>query len=229
VVDKLLAEKAYEKIRFNIVSLRFKIGEALSEKQISSQLNLGRTPVREALLRLAREGLVVIVPRKGAFVSPINIDDFRLLFDARLMLESHCVRIAAERISDKKIEELRQLISRSESLIQNRNIDALLDIDRKFHMGVVQSCGNRYIEQIADQIYNQVTRLWYLSFTSRTDDELRHSARSHTGILDALSSRDPDRTSEANQEHLENFSSQIKKHFFDQYTGVGTGRKRAEG
>jgi len=190
------------------------MGETLSEQELCSQLKLGRTPVREALQKLAREGLVVIVPRKGAFVSPVNLDDFARLFEARNMLESYCVRAAAERISDEQIEWLGAILSGYENLIEKRDIDALLDIDRKFHMGIVHCLGNRYIEQSANQIYDQVTRLWYLSFTSRTENELRVSARSHQNILEALAARDPDLTANANRAHLENFAQQIQKHFF---------------
>ncbi len=209
---QLLRQRAYEKIRHAIVSLRFEMGKTLNEKEVCSQLRIGRTPVREALQKLEREGLVVVVPRKGAFVSPVTLDDFRKLFEARNMLETYCVRAAVERISDEQIDLLRSLLSGNEDLIVKRDIDALLDIDRKFHMGIVQCLDNRYIEQVANQIYDKVTRLWYLSFTSRTEDELKFSASSHLEILEALATRDPDLALSANQRHLENFAQQIYKH-----------------
>jgi DNA-binding GntR family transcriptional regulator len=142
------------------------------------------------------------------------------------MLESYCVRASAERISDEQIEWLRSILSGYDDLIEKRDIDALLDIDRKFHMGVVQCLDNRYIEQIANQIYDQVTRLWYLSFTSRTENELKVSARSHLDILEALAVRDPDLAAKTNQRHLVNFAEQIHKHFFGSTVNLVSGVSR---
>jgi len=203
--NKLLRQKAYERIKKAIVTLRFEMGKNLNEKELSSEFKLGRTPIREALQQLANEGLVVIVPRKGAYVSTVSFADFQKLLDTRIMLETHCARRASTRISRETLGGLRDLMSGMEPLIAVRDIDALLSIDRQIHMAVVRGLDNEYIEQIASQLYDRVARLWYLSFKNLDEPELRTRLLSHQLIIDALDRRDPDTAEKEVRNHIEMF------------------------
>jgi len=209
--NKSLREKAYERIKEAIVSLRFEMGKSLNEKDLSSEFRLGRTPIREALQQLANEGLVVIVPRKGAYVSIVSFADFQKLLDTRIMLETHCARRASTRITGETLGGLRDLMSGMEPLIVARNIDALLSIDRQIHMAVVRGLDNEYIEQIASQLYDRVARLWYLSFKNLDESELRARLLSHQLIIDALDRRDPDTAEKAVKNHIEMFVERMYK------------------
>jgi DNA-binding GntR family transcriptional regulator len=185
------------------------MGKTLSEQELCAELGLGRTPVREALQLLASEGLVVIMPRKGAYVSNVSFTDFQKIFETRMMLESYCVPEAAKKISATEIDHLRSLLSDIPRLVDLMDIDALLSIDRQIHMGVIRSLMNQYVEQVAEQIYDLVTRTWYLSFRTKTPEEVFRSAMSHHEILDALQQRDPAKAARANRKHLEQFIAQI--------------------
>ena len=209
--NKLLRQKAYERIKKAIVSLRFEMGKNLNEKELSSDLKLGRTPIREALQQLANEGLVVIVPRKGVYVSTVSLEDFQKLLDTRIMLETHCARRASSRITGETLDGLRDLMSGMEPFIVARDIDALLSIDRQIHMAVVRGLDNEYIEQIAGQLYDRVARLWYLSFKNLDEPELRARLLSHQVIIDALDRRDPDTAEKAVKNHIEMFVERIYK------------------
>jgi DNA-binding GntR family transcriptional regulator len=209
--NKLLRQKAYERIKKAIVTLRFEMGKNLNEKELSSEFKLGRTPIREALQQLANEGLVVIVPRKGAYVSIVSFVDFQKLLDTRIMLETHCARKAAARITGEMLDHLRQIMTSVEPLIVARDIDALLSIDRQIHMAAVRSLDNEYIEQIASQLYDRVARLWYLSFKNLDEPELRTRLLSHQQIIDALDQRDPDAVDKEVRHHIDLFVERIYK------------------
>jgi GntR family transcriptional regulator, rspAB operon transcriptional repressor len=209
--NKPLRQKAYERIKKAIVTLRFEMGKSLNEKDLSSEFKLGRTPIREALQQLANESLVVIVPRKGAYVSTLSLADFQKLLDARIMLETHCARRAATRITGETLGGLRDLMNGMEPLIAARDIDALLSIDRQIHMAVVRGLDNEYIEQIASQLYDRVARLWYLSFKNLDEPELRTRLLSHRLIIDALDRRDPDAAEIAVRNHIEMFVERMYK------------------
>jgi DNA-binding GntR family transcriptional regulator len=209
---KLQRHQAYEKIKEAIVTLRLEMGKALNEQELCNQFDLGRTPVREALQLLESEGLVVIIPRKGVYVSYVSLDDFQKIYEARIMLETYCISEAVKKISDSEILRLKSLLHDALPLVEVMDIDGLLKVDREIHMGIVKSLENRYIEQIASQVYNLVTRTWFLSFKTRTKGELRHSLMAHEQILDKLATRDANEAQKANREHLDEFVKQIYKH-----------------
>jgi GntR family transcriptional regulator, rspAB operon transcriptional repressor len=209
--NKSLRQKAYERIKKAIVTLRFEMGKSLNEKELSSEFKLGRTPIREALQQLANEGLVVIVPRKGAYVSTLSLSDFQKMLDTRIMLESYCARRAAARISDERLDQLRKLLIGIEPLVAGQDVDALLTIDRQIHMAVVNSLDNEYIEQIASQLYDRVARLWHLSFKNMDGPDLRTRLLSHRQIIDALNDRDPDAAEKAVKHHIDQFVERIHK------------------
>lgn len=209
---KLQRQQAYEKIKRAIVTLRFEMGKNINEQDLCQELNLGRTPVREALQLLASEGLVTIFPRKGVYVSYVSLEDFQKIYETRLMVETYCISEATHKISDAEIQRLKLLVTDAESFVDAMDIEGLLKIDHEIHMGIVKSLNNRYIEQIANQVYDLVTRMWFLSFRTRTQDELRYSLLAHLKILDKLATRDVAESQNANREHLDQFISQIHKH-----------------
>ena len=217
---KLQRQQAYEKIKRAIVTLRFEMGKNINEQDLCQEFNLGRTPVREALQLLASEGLVVVVPRKGVYVSYVSLEDFQKIYETRIMVETYCISEAAQKISGDEIQRLKTLIEDSEPLVDDRNIEGLLRVDREIHMGIVKSLNNRYIEQIAEQVYDLVTRMWFLSFQTRTKEELRISLLAHSNILDKLASRNVNESQNANHEHLDQFVNQIYKNLMPKFMSV---------
>lgn len=207
--SKLLRQKAYEKIKKAIVTLRYEMGRTLNEKELSSEFRLGRTPIREALQQLANEGLVVIVPRKGVYVSTVSLVDFQKLLDTRIMLETYCAREAAKRINEALLGQLHSFMANAEPLIMAGDVGALLTIDRQIHMGVVSSLNNEYIEQFASQLYDRIARLWHLSFKNMDEPELRDRFLSHQDILDALARHDPEEAEKAARGHIDRFVERI--------------------
>jgi len=185
------------------------MGSHLVENDLCRELGMGRTPVREAVQQLASEGLVNILPRKGCFVSNINLWEFENLLDARIMLETHVVRKLAGIISPEQIEKLQALFDDVPALIKQRDIDALLTIERDFHQGLVTLLDNPYLDAIAENIYDLVTRTWYLSFRRRSQDDLASTLQENLDILEKLDQNDADAAEAAVREHVTSFKNKV--------------------
>jgi DNA-binding GntR family transcriptional regulator len=153
--------------------------------------------------------LATIRPRKGTFVSNINYWDFENLLNARVMLETHVVRELAAIVSPEQAQKLRALFDEVPTLIQQSDIDALLTIERDFHQGLVTLLDNPYLDAIAENIYDLVTRTWYLSFRRRGKDDLASTLQENLHILEKLEQGDADAAEKAVREHVTNFRNKV--------------------
>lgn len=204
-----LRVQAYQWLKKKIITLEYAMGSHLVENDLCRELGMGRTPIREAVQQLASEGLVNIIPRKGCFVSNINLWEFENLLDARIMLETHVVKRLAEIITSDQIDTLRALFADVPALIQKRDIDALLMIEREFHQGLVTLLDNPYLDAVAENIYDLVTRTWYLSFRRRSQDDLASTLQENLDILDKLAKNDADAAEEAVRSHVISFKNKV--------------------
>jgi DNA-binding GntR family transcriptional regulator len=204
-----LRVQAYQWLKKKIITLEYAMGSHLVENDLCRELGMGRTPVREAVQQLASEGLVNILPRKGCFVSNINLWEFENLLDARIMLETHVVRRLAGIINSEQIATLRALFDDVPALIKRRDIDALLTIEREFHQGLVTLLDNPYLDAIAENVYDLVTRTWYLSFRRRSQDDLASTLQENIDILEKLEQNDADAAEEAVREHVVSFKNKV--------------------
>ncbi len=204
-----LRVQAYQWLKKKIITLEYAMGSHLVENDLCRELGMGRTPVREAVQQLASEGLVNILPRKGCFVSNINLWEFENLLDARIMLETHVVRRLAGIINSEQIAMLRALFDDVPALIKRRDIDALLTIEREFHQGLVTLLDNPYLDAIAENVYDLVTRTWYLSFRRRSQDDLASTLQENIDILEKLEQNDADAAEEAVREHVVSFKNKV--------------------
>jgi len=204
-----LRVQAYQGLKKKIITLEYAMGTPLVENELCQDLGMGRTPVREAVQQLASEGLVNILPRKGCFVSNINYWEFENLLDARIMLETHVVRKLAGIISQEQIDNLQALFDNVPALIKQRDIDALLTIEREFHQGLVTLLDNPFLDTIAENIYDLVTRTWYLSFRRRSQDDLASTLQENLDILEKLARNDADAAEEAVREHVISFKNKV--------------------
>ncbi len=204
-----LRVQAYQWLKKKIITLEYAMGSHLVENDLCRELGMGRTPVREAVQQLASEGLVNILPRKGCFVSNINLWEFENLLDARIMLETHVVRRLAGIINSEQIAKLRALFDDVPALIKRRDIDALLTIEREFHQGLVTLLDNPYLDAIAENVYDLVTRTWYLSFRRRSQNDLASTLQENIDILEKLEQNDADAAEEAVREHVVSFKNKV--------------------
>ncbi len=204
-----LRVQAYQWLKQKIITLEYAMGSTLVEQDLCKELGMGRTPIREALQQLSSEGLVNVLPRKGYYVSNVNFWEFENLLDARLMLETHVVRKLSGIISEQQVTALRDLFEDVDELIARRDIDALLKIEREFHQGLVTLLDNPYLDAIAENVYDLVTRTWYLSFRMRTQDDLASTLQENLDILDQLAQNNPDAAENAVRNHVQSFKNKV--------------------
>ncbi|SHI07980.1 DNA-binding transcriptional regulator, GntR family [Desulfofustis glycolicus DSM 9705] len=210
-----MRQVAYDWLKKQIITLDFPMGSCLVENTLCRDLGMGRTPIREALQQLAAEGLVTILPRKGIFVSNINFTDFENLIEVRIMLETHVVRRLARNrmlvggVDPDRLEQIRALFDNVAELVEAGDIDALLVIERKFHQGLVALLNNPLLDDLAEHIFDLVTRTWYLSFKNRTKQDLAETLQENLDVFEKVCQGDAQAAEDAIVEHVMNFRSKV--------------------
>jgi DNA-binding GntR family transcriptional regulator len=200
-----LADIAYTAIRDRIVTLALPPGTPLNEDALSNELGIGRTPLREAVKRLESESLVVIYPRRGTFVSEVNITDHGLIADVRRQLEGLAARRAAERATPADRDALRALIAQIREHGGSR--EERMQLDTAIHREVHRCTHNRYLATTLSQYYNLSLRIWYV-FLDRLP-EVDHTTE-HLPMLEAIVAGDADRAAELAVAHVEHFERSVR-------------------
>jgi len=202
-----LSEKAYHLIKEKIITLELPPSAVIDERALMQELGLGRTPIREALQRLAVEGLVNIVPRRGIFVADISITDLQKIFEVRMCLEGFCAQLAAQRITADQIMQMETVLQDLEH-VQSGDVKALMTIDERFHSLMYQAADNEFLAETLSRLYALSLRLWYLVLYRLGD--VREAIEQHRGIADALKAGDGERAAELTKQHIAQFQQGIK-------------------
>jgi DNA-binding GntR family transcriptional regulator len=203
-----LAERAYHEIRDMIVSLELRPGAVIDERSLMERLGIGRTPTREGLRRLAQEGLVEVYPRRGMFVTSVEIRDLASLAEVRSVLESHASRLAAERATDEDREALEALL---DELDRRTDLDAreLMALDERIHRQVYRSAHNPFLESTLEEYYVLALRIWYLALDQAR--ELEQAVLAHRELLEAIRDGDADRAEETMRRHVLEFEESMRR------------------
>ncbi|MBC8248720.1 MAG: GntR family transcriptional regulator [Anaerolineales bacterium] len=202
-----LSEKAYHLIKEKIITLELPPLSVIDQQALMEELELGRTPIREALHRLAAEGLVNIVPRRGMFVANISITDLQKIFEVRILLEGLCARLAAQRITEDQIAQVEAILQDLER-VPNEDVKILMAIDEHFHHLLYQAAHNEFLAEILDRLYAPSLRLWYLVLDRLGD--VREAIEQHQGIAEAVKAGDGTRAEALIQKHITQFQQGIK-------------------
>jgi DNA-binding GntR family transcriptional regulator len=204
----LMADRAYAEMRDRIVTLRIPPGSPIDEDALGKELQMGRTPVREAIKRLSLENLVTVFPRRGTFASEINITDLAHIADVRVQLEAHAASRAAERIAPAQREELEELLAELASASDDEDPRALVELDTRVHRFVYRCADNPYLEETLGRYLNLSLRIWHLVI-----DRLPHlSARvhEHSDLLAAIRDGDAQRARTIAGDHVVTFEQEIR-------------------
>ncbi len=189
-----LTEKAYQLLVRKITRLELAPGAALAEKALVENLEIGRTPIREALQRLSAEGLVVHLPNRGMFVSEINASNAQHIYEFRALIDGQAARLAALRANDKDVRELMAMHLRLAEAVDADDIDGFVNFDRLFYSALARAAQNIYLGEVIPRIFNLHLRLWFL--ISEKLGNWRDIARAHAemtrSVVDAIERGDPD-------------------------------------
>ncbi len=198
-----LSEQAYQQIRRMIITLEFEPGDVLVEDDLRERTGIGRTPVREALQRLAREHFVDVVPRRGMFVTGVDVSELSTLLETRIVLEPYAARLAAARGTDEHWDAMAEVLASTTTVP-----DQLLAVDRRCHEIMWDAADNRFMLDPLDTLYAQGDRLWHLYLSDVSD--MGHAVAEHDEILSALRNGDGDAAAELVEAHLRAFDEQIR-------------------
>lgn len=197
-----LRGQVFQEIREDILKGKFKENEELREATLGKELGVSRTPVREALRQLELEGLVHIIPNKGAYVTGITERDVHDIYMTRSMLEGLCARWAAEHISEEQIQEMEEVLLLTEYHLNRGNAEQLAELDGKFHEVLYDASQSRILRHILSDFhkYVQVAR----KRSVKKEDRAKKSLEEHREILNALRTGDADRAEELAHIHILN-------------------------
>jgi DNA-binding GntR family transcriptional regulator len=205
---ELLADRAYTQLRDRIVRLQIEPGAPIDEDSLGQTLGIGRTPVREAIKRLALENLVVIFPRRGTFATEINITDLAHIADVRIQLEGQAAFRAAQRLTRPQRIELEQLRTDLAQLEGGSDIDALMALDARMHRFIYTCAANPYMQATLEGYFNLSLRIWYLVL-DRLPDLFAH-VHEHDAALAAIAAGDAERARDLLAEHVATFEREIR-------------------
>jgi len=202
------SEEAYLRIRDRIVSLDLAPGSVVNEARLQQELAIGRTPIREALQRLAHEKLVHSVPHRGTFVTDVKITDLARITEVRVVLEGHAARLAAERCTAADRAALNELLA---SLKARRAMDQreLMRMDQQIHRQIYRSARNSFLESTLERYFNLSLRLWFLVLDHEV--RLRAAVEEHVDLVEAVLGGDGDRAEAIMRRHVTGFEHEIRK------------------
>lgn len=204
-----LADQAYFRIRELIVTLGLPPGSLVSERELMEQLGVGRTPVREALRALARERLVEVYPRRGMFVSSVDVRDLAGLSEVRATLEPHAARLAAERATSADREQIALLLQELDEIGNGSSERALMDLDQRIHRHLYRCAHNPFLEETLNEYYVLTLRIWFLVLDRVT--RLEDAIQEHRDLLQAILDGDGAAAEEAMRRHVTSFEGAIRR------------------
>jgi DNA-binding GntR family transcriptional regulator len=201
-----LVDQAYRQIRDAIVAVDLPPGSPLDEKVLSARLGLGLTPIRDALKRLTLEKLAVTYPRRGTYVSPVNIADEARLTEIRVELEGLAAALAAERATEAEREGLLGLLEDLEHGGPERTDHT--ELDARVHRAIYAAARNEFLEATLNQYANLALRIWNVCLQDQRVDE--EDARSQRAVVEAVVRGDALAARTAAEQHLRKFSDDVR-------------------
>lgn len=201
VTDKFsLRGRVFNKIREDILSGVYKENEELKESTIGAELGVSRTPVREALRQLELEGLVNIIPNKGAYVTGITQKDIHDIYVIRSYLEGLCARWACENITEEQIEELEEIIYLSEFHAKKEHKEQMVELDNKFHELIYLASGSKILDHVLSDFHHYVQRV--RKITLGVNNRAMKANEEHKAILEAMKARNGELAEKLAHEHM---------------------------
>lgn len=197
----LKVDRAYQQLKRMIVTLELDPGTNIDERELMARLDIGRTPLREAVARLVSERLILHTPRKGAWVSPLSITDLQQMLEARAALDALIARRAATLVTDDDLAALQKFIEEASKFPFDLEHNAsLVDLDFELHSRIAKISGNTYLASFSDQVNSAMLRYWHLA--GRADQALATWSGRHADLIEAITSGDPDWAEAAARKHV---------------------------
>jgi DNA-binding GntR family transcriptional regulator len=207
---KPLREVVFEAIRTAITSGALQPGERIMENQLAEQLRVSRTPVREAIRKLEQEGYVVMVPRRGTYVSDLSIWDTNEVFEIRTALEVLAAGLAAERMTEADLERLERLLVEIGELIDLGDTERLVEADCQFHDILYNATHNKTLANIINNLREKFRPFRAISYSY--PGRAKRSLEEHRRLVEALAGRNPASAQQVARTHMEKAAQTLLQH-----------------
>jgi DNA-binding GntR family transcriptional regulator len=204
---RLVAERAYVELRDRIVTLRLAPGTALREDELMREMAIGRTPLREAVKRLALENLVAVQPRRGTFVTGVEASDIVNITEVRAELEGYAAELAALRMHGEARAAAEALVDEIEEVTKPHEQEWLMRFDERIHHFIWEASGNPYLVETLEHYFTHSLRIWYLVLDRVPG--LGHAVHDQMHLLEALLARDGAGARNIMREHVLAFQREI--------------------
>lgn len=195
-----VSDYVYEMLKKNIVGFNVKPGERISENEISEMLEVSRTPVREAFIKLSKEDLVYVLPQRGTYISYIDLDQVEEARFIRESLEKAVIELATEQFSEDTLLKLEENLAIQKKKIENKAYGEFLELDEAFHKTIFEECNKARTWAVIEQVNSQYKRIRVLSFIANINWEL--TIEQHQEIIDAIRNKDTIKGQRVMSQHL---------------------------
>ncbi len=196
-------------IENDILNGRYKPGESLNESKVASELNVSRTPVREAIRQLELEGLIAYIPNKGAIVKGMSSEDIRDIYDIRIKIEGLAAKRAASNITPAQLRELREVVEFEEFYTNKGDAAQILKLDTRFHEIIFKASGSRLLNRTLTSFHHYIQRARSLSLMDK--ERAKQALEEHRSIMKAIEIGDREKAESLMAQHIMNASENIEK------------------
>jgi DNA-binding GntR family transcriptional regulator len=203
----LIAERAYRELRERIITLHLSPGTTLREDELMAELGIGRTPLREAVKRLALENLVAVQPRRGTYVTEVDAADIVHITEVRAELEGYAAELAARRMDAAARAAAAALLDEIEAPGRGDDQHDLMHLDQRIHAFTWDATGNPYLAETLERYFSLSLRIWYVVLDRVPG--LGHAVHDQADLLRALTERDGARARSVMREHVLTFQRDI--------------------
>lgn len=203
-----LRGRVFSKLREDILNGVYDEGEELKEVAIGNELGVSRTPVREAFRQLELEGLLQIVPNKGAYVTGITPKDVHDIYMIRTQLEGMCAALACEHITDEQLEELEENVYLASFHASKGHMDQLAELDNRFHHILYEACDSKMLQNLLQDFHQYVIRIRKKTLSTNRGVA---SNEEHKQLMEAIKAKDSQKASELAIMHINNAYENIVK------------------
>lgn len=208
-VPKALRDLAYDDIKARIITCALKPGEYINEAAVCAMTGFGRTPVHQAIDRLCVEGLIDVIPRKGAIVKPMSFDEIMQIMETRSVNEVLGVRLAAQRAQADEIARMDEILRNADRAVRENATESLMRLDRDFHGVIAHASRNSVLANILSKLHDRSLRVWFVALNSPGRNQLVHEE--HEAIRDAIAARNVEAAETAMRAHVESFHNHLRQ------------------
>ena len=196
-----LREMVYEELKMQILTGAIVPGTRMMEVELAKDIGVSRTPIREAIRKLEKEGLVTIEPRRGAYASQISTQDMVEILEVRQNMEGLAAFFAASRMKPEQLAELKDISEHYNAAVQSGDMEEMIKHDTRFHRIIVESCNNKVLVQMIEQLQELVLRFRYIYYDNFRRAE--NMPEEHFEILHAIETGDAEAARSAADVHID--------------------------